>query len=160
MAAAASRALVPAVLLPFLLVAAQDKPQSDSHDKPPAEAQDKASSDQPKYQEPAEEDTVENPKPKVYAFNPMQAQKELTVGNFYFKHGKYRAAQLRFEESTKWNPGFAEAWLRLGETEEKQNDTDGMRRAFEKFLELDPQSKAAEGVRDKLRALNASAKKP
>jgi len=151
---------VPAVLLPLLLVGAQDKPQSDSHDKPSAEAQDKSSADQPKYQEPAEEDTAENPKPKVYAFNPMQAQKELTVGNFYFKHGKYRAAQLRFDEATKWNPGFAEAWLRLGETEEKQNDADGMRRAFEKFLELDPQSKTAEGVRDKLKALNASVKKP
>jgi tetratricopeptide (TPR) repeat protein len=159
-AASCALVLVTAVLLSFLPVAAQDKPQSDSSGKPAAETQDKSTADQPKYQEPAEEDTAENPKPKVYAFNPMQAQKELTVGNFYFKHGKYRAAQLRFEESTKWNPGFAEAWLRLGEAEEKQNDSDGMRKAFEKFLELDPQSKAAEGVRDKLRALNASAKKP
>ena len=148
-AAALSCALASGLFLPVPPVAAQDKSQQT----PPA-------SDQPKYQEPAEEDTQENPQPKVYTFNPMQAQKELTVGNFYFKHGKYRAAQLRFEESTKWNPGFAEAWLRLGETEEKQNDADGMRKAFEKFLELDPQSKAAEGVRDKLRALNASAKKP
>ena len=144
-----TRAFVPAVLLPFLLLAAQDKPQ----DTPPA------ASDQSKYQEPAEEDTQENPKPKVYAFNPMQAQKELTVGNFYFKHGKYRAAQLRFDEATKWNPGFAEAWLRLGETAEKQNDTEAMRRAFERYLELDPQSKAAEAVRDKLKSLDASTKK-
>ena len=82
-------------------------------------AQDKQSAppEQPKYQEPAEEDVAENPKPKVYAFNPMQAQKELTVGNFYFKQGKFHSAALRFEEATKWNPKLSDAWLRLGEAE-------------------------------------------
>jgi len=131
---------------------------------PFGKAQDKPApgpdSDQTKYQEPAEEDVQQNPKPKVYAFNPMQAQKELTVGNFYFKQGKFHSAQLRFEEATKWNPGLAEAWLRLGEADEKQNDADAMRKAFEKFLELDPKSKAADSVRHKLASTNASAKKP
>jgi tetratricopeptide (TPR) repeat protein len=126
---------------------AQDKPAP-----PPAE--------EPKYQEPVEEDAVENPKPKVYAFNPMQAQKELTVGNFYFKQGKFHSAALRFEEATKWNPALADAWLRLGEADEKQNDTDAMRKAFEKYLTLDPKSKAADTVRKKLATTNASAKKP
>lgn len=107
-----------------------------------------------------EEDVQENPKPKVYAFNPMQAQKELTIGNFYFKQGKFRAAELRFEEATKWNPGLAEAWLRLGEAGEKQGDADTMRKAFEKYLELDPKSKNADEVRHKLGTTNASAKKP
>jgi cytochrome c-type biogenesis protein CcmH/NrfG len=124
-------------------------------------AQDKQSAppEQPKYQEPAEEDVAENPKPKVYAFNPMQAQKELTVGNFYFKQGKFHSAALRFEEATKWNPKLSDAWLRLGEAAEKQNDTASMRRAFEKYLELDPTSKMADSVRHKLASTNASAKK-
>jgi tetratricopeptide (TPR) repeat protein len=138
------------MLLPLLLlpVRAQDKPAAP----PPA--------DEPNYQQPAEEDVDEKPKPKIYAFNPVQAQKELIVGNFYFKQGKFRAAALRFDEATKWNPGFAEAWLRLGEADEKQNDTEAMRKAFEKYLELDPKSKAADGVRHKLATTNASAKKP
>src|SRR5215475_8937631 len=50
-----------------------------------------------------------------YSFNPLQAQKDLTVGNFYLKQHKFRAAETRFREATKWNDGFAEAWLRLGE---------------------------------------------
>jgi predicted TPR repeat methyltransferase len=90
----------------------------------------------------------------------MQAQKELTVGNFYFKQGKFHSAALRFEEATKWNPGFADAWLRLGEADEKQNDTAAMRKAFEKYLELDPKSKVADSVRRKLASTAASAKKP
>jgi tetratricopeptide (TPR) repeat protein len=136
------------MLLPLLMLSgrAQDKPA--------------APSEEPKYQEPAEEDVAENPKPKVYAFNPMQAQKELTVGNFYFKQGKFHSAALRFEEATKWNPGLAEAWLRLGEADEKQNDAAAMRKAFEKYLELDAKSKEADSVRHKLASLNASSKKP
>src|ERR1039458_1304928 len=39
----------------------------------------------------------------VYGFNPLQAQKEINVGNQYFKKGSYRAAAGRFEEATKWN---------------------------------------------------------
>ncbi len=139
-------------MLPLLLLPGRAQDKTDSAAPPPA--------DQPKYQEPVEEDTAENPKPKVYAFNPIQAQKELSVGNYYFKQGKFHSAQLRFEEATKWNPGFAEAWLRLGEADEKQNDADAMRKAFEKYLELDPKSKAADSVRKKLATTNASAKKP
>src|ERR1043165_3932976 len=57
-----------------------------------------------------------------YSFNPLQAQKDLTVGNFYFKQHKYRAAETRFREALKWNDGFGEAWLRLAEVEEKLKD--------------------------------------
>ena len=56
---------------------------------------------------------------KDYAFNPLQAQKEIRTGNYYFKKGAFRAAAGRFEEATKWNDGEPEAWLRLGEAEEK-----------------------------------------
>ena len=42
---------------------------------------------QPKEAEPPEED--EASKPKEYAFNPLQAEKEVTVGNYYFKKGSY-----------------------------------------------------------------------
>ena len=132
-----------------VLTAAQDKPPA------PAPVQ-----NEPKYQEPAEEDVAEVPPVKNYVFNPMQAQRELTVGNFYYKQGKYRSAALRFEEATKWNHGLAEAWLRLGEADEKQNDTAAMQKAFEKYLELDPKSKTADSVRHKLASLNASSKKP
>ena len=114
------------MLLPLLLlpVRAQDKPAAP----PPA--------DEPNYQQPAEEDVDEKPKPKIYAFNPVQAQKELIVGNFYFKQGKFRAAALRFDEATKWNPGFAEAWLRLGAVYEAAGDSSNARRAYTRCIAL------------------------
>ncbi len=103
---------------------------------------------QQKPQEPPEED--ETLAAREYAFNPLQAEKELRVGNFYFKKGSYRAAASRFREATRWNPGFAEAWLRLGEAQEKLGDQKAAREAYEKFLSLAPKHKRAAEIRKKV----------
>jgi tetratricopeptide (TPR) repeat protein len=99
----------------------------------------------PNVQEPKEED--EALIPKEYAFNPLQAEKELKVGNFYFKKGSYKAAAGRFREAVKWNPGFAEAWFRLGETEEKLKDKRAAEEAYRKFIELAPDDKRSETLK-------------
>ena len=106
----------------------------------------------PKPAEPAEED--ESLVPKEYSFNPLQAEKELKVGAFYFKKGSYRAAARRFQEATKWNPGFAEAFLRLGEAQEKLKDSKAAREAYRKFLELAPEDKRAAQIKRKLARLS------
>jgi len=99
-------------------------------------------------QEPPEED--ESLKPKEYTFNPLEAEKDLKVGNYYFKKGNYKGALNRFREATKWNPNYAEAYLRLGESEEKMKDTKAAHEAYAKFLELAPDSKEAASVKKKL----------
>ena len=90
---------------------------------------------------------------KEYSFNPLQAQKEIRVGNYYFKKGAYRAAAMRFREATKWNMGDAEAWLRLGEAAEKQKDDKTVKEAFSKYLELAADAKDAPEIRKKLEKL-------
>jgi tetratricopeptide (TPR) repeat protein len=105
--------------------------------------------ERPPEQEPPEED--ESAKPKEYTFNPLQAETELRVGNFYFKKGSFRAAAKRFEEATRWNPTLAEAFLRWGDALEKLNDKAGARTAWAKFLELEPENKAAGPIRKKLK---------
>ena len=113
-----------------------------------AQAQDKKLPPPPPQQQeqaPPEED--ESLKPKEYVFNPLQATKELQIGNFYFKQGKYLPAARRFQEAAKWNPNFAEAYLRLGEAEEKLKDKAAAKRAYEKYIELAPDSKEAEHLK-------------
>ena len=101
-----------------------------------------------KEEVPKEED--ENLGTKEYTFNPLQAQTEVRVGEYYFKKGSYRAAALRFREATKWNQGYGVAWLRLGETAEKQKDTKTAKEAFAKYLEVSPDAKDAPEIRKKL----------
>lgn len=99
--------------------------------------------------EPPEEDStlIEQ---KEYVFNPLQAEKELRTGNFYAKKGNFKAASMRYQEATKWNPGMPEAWLKLGEALEKRKDMKGAREAYAKYLELAPDAKNAAAVKKKL----------
>ena len=100
---------------------------------------------------PPEEDT--SLAVKEYAFNPLQAENELRIGNFYFKTGKYRSAAMRFQEATKWNEGYSDAWLRLGETEEKLKDSKAAKEAYTKYLEFASDAKNAAEIRKKLQKL-------
>ena len=126
-------------MLAFAVVAgAQQAPQKkDSKPAQPAEEQ-----------APPEED--ESLVPKEYSFNPLQASKEMTAGNFYFKKGNYRAAAHRFEEATKWDGTNAQAYLRLGEAREKQHDRKAASEAYEKYLEIAPDAKDAAEVKKRL----------
>jgi tetratricopeptide (TPR) repeat protein len=99
--------------------------------------------------EPPEEDLSPSEQ-KVYVLNPLQATKELKIGNFYMKKGSFRAAARRFEEATKWDPNSAEAFLRLGDAEEKLGNAKGAEAAWTQFLKLQPDSKQAAEVKKKL----------
>jgi tetratricopeptide (TPR) repeat protein len=104
-----------------------------------------------KQEVPPEEDT--SLAVKEYSFNPLQAEKELQIGNFYFKTGKYRSAAMRFTEATKWNDGSSDAWLRLGETEEKLKDPKAAKEAYTRYLALAADAKNAAEIRKKLQRL-------
>jgi tetratricopeptide (TPR) repeat protein len=104
---------------------------------------------QPKEQEPPEEDEIQ--KPKEYVFNPLQAQKEITAGNYYIKYkSNYRAAAARYREATRWDPGSAEAFYKLGEASEKLHDYTTALEAYTKYLELDKNAKNAEALRKRI----------
>jgi tetratricopeptide (TPR) repeat protein len=145
----------PALLLAaFLPLFAQDaKPQA-----PPAKNQQEelkrhrtepATSD--KEEVPPEEDASLST--KEYSFNPLQSKKDVDVGNEYFKKHSYRAAAGRFREATKWNDQNSEAWLRLGEAEEKLRDPKAAREAYTKYLAVASDAKNASEIRKKLEKL-------
>jgi tetratricopeptide (TPR) repeat protein len=109
---------------------------------------DQSKSQQTQEQEPPEED--ESVAPKTYSFNPLEAEKDLKVGLYYFKKGNFKASTNRFREATLWNPTYAEAFLRLGESEEKLKDKKAADEAYSKYLALAPDAKDAESIKKKL----------
>jgi predicted TPR repeat methyltransferase len=100
-------------------------------------------------QEPPEEDVSLLPKTE-YVLNPLQAAKEIRVGNYYFKKGSYKAAARRFEESVKWDPNSAEGWYKLGESQAKLGDEKAAREAWTKCLEIEPDGKFASQAKKRL----------
>ena len=135
-------------LLLTLFVAGALWPQQ-SADAPREKVKNEPKAQQEEQQPPEEDESL---KPKEYGFNPLEAERDLRIGNFYFKKGNYTAAASRFREATKWNPSYADAYLRLGESEEKMKDKQAAREAYEKYLELAPDAKDAEAIRKKIRA--------
>jgi tetratricopeptide (TPR) repeat protein len=137
--------VVRAAFFGFLLVAvlvAQDDKQLKTR------TPDQAKPQQDQEQEPPEEDP--SIAPKTYSFNPLEAEKDIKVGAYYFKKGNYKAAASRFREATLWNPTSAEAFLRWGESAEKLKDKKAAREAYEKFIALAPDDKQADAVKKKL----------
>jgi tetratricopeptide (TPR) repeat protein len=136
--------VVARILLLALLIAGGVWPQQQKEkDKQPPKP-----APQQQEQEPPEED--ENLKPREYSFNPLEAEHDFKVGNYYFKKGNFKAARNRFKEATLWNPTYADAYLRLGDSEEKLKDKQASSDAYAKYLELAPDGKAADAIKKKL----------
>ena len=130
----------------------------DSQSPPPAQGQTELKRDRSQkspakepYPPPPEED--ESVATTKYSFNPLQSQRDVTVGDYYFKQGAYRAAAGRYREATKWNEKNAEAWLRLGEASEKTKDPAAAREAYTKYLALAADAKNAAEIRKRVQKL-------
>lgn len=100
-------------------------------------------------QEPPEEDVTVDPKTE-YVLNPLQAEKEIRIGNYYLKKGSNKAAAKRYEEAIKWDPNSAEGWYKLGEAQGKLGNAKAQREAWSKYVALEPDGKFAAAVKKRL----------
>lgn len=130
-----------AVLVLALLLSPQGKPA------PRAKQQQKPAKPDVIVVDPTAPPTEEEAPPVEYALDPLKAAKELEVGNFHMRRHNWNAAVRRFEEATKWNPKFAEAWLRLGEARAKTGEITKALEAYRRYLELAPNAKKARDAR-------------
>jgi tetratricopeptide (TPR) repeat protein len=133
------RALLTTCLIGCGLAAQQQQPPPEKKTPPAAK---------PQEPEPPEED--ESLIPEQCVLNPLEATRNITAGNFYFKKGNFRAAANRFKRAVCWDPSSTEAFLKLGESDEKLRDRDGAREAYEKYLALAPDAKNASEIKKKL----------
>jgi tetratricopeptide (TPR) repeat protein len=88
-----------------------------------------------------------------HSFNPLQSQKSVDTGDFYFKKGKFQAAANRYLDATMWNDGNAGAWLKLAKADEKVRDLKAAKDAYSKYLAVAPDAKDAGEIRKKLEKL-------
>ena len=147
------RRAVLAALAGVCAIAAQQSTQSGQQTKPPDTKSTDTKSKGKEVEEPPEED--ESLIPKECVLNPLQAANNINHGNFYFKKSKYGAAASRYKEATCWDPSSAEAYLRLGEAEEKLHNFDQAREAYQKYLELSPEAKNAGEIKKRMARLLA-----
>ncbi len=122
-------------------LAQQQPPTPKKPTSPPAQ----------KEEDPPEED--EAAKPKVYDFNPLESAHDVNTGDYYLKKGKLQAAQRRYLDATRYDPGSSEAFLKLGEVDEKLKDREGARAAYAKCAEVASDAKMVAEARKRLEKL-------
>jgi cytochrome c-type biogenesis protein CcmH/NrfG len=103
---------------------------------------------------PPDEDAASAAANEKVAFNPVQSKKFVTVGDFYFKKNDFKAATQRYRDATRYNDANADAWMKLGESEEKRGSPKNARAAYEKYLQLAPNAKNASEIKKRLDKLN------
>src|SRR4029077_4125352 len=111
---------IPILAAVFLLPAA---PQARAQD-PPQESSSKPASPpddmKPKSTAKQKKDTATQNAPDQPTWDPLRAEKDLEVGQYYMKRGDVDAAIDRFQDATTAKPGYAIPFRFLGEAQEKK----------------------------------------
>jgi tetratricopeptide (TPR) repeat protein len=110
---------------------APEAPKAKPHGKKNKDAPTKSAPDQP-------------------AWDPLRAEKDLEVGQYYMKKGDLDAAIDRFEDAAAAKPGFAIPYRYLGEAHEKKGQKREAIKSYTRYLDLYPHAEDAAKVRKKI----------
>jgi tetratricopeptide (TPR) repeat protein len=83
-------------------------------------------------------------------WDPLRAEKDLEVGQYYLKKGDVDAAIDRFEDAAAAKPGFAIPYRYLGEAHEKKGQKREAIKSYTRYLDLYPHAEDAAKVRKKI----------
>ena len=114
---------------------AQD-PAQDPAAKPTQRAQDQPP--KPPVKPVPNKDSATSSAPDQPIYDPLRAEKDLEVGQYYMRKGDVDAAIDRFEDATVAKPGYALPFLYLGEAHEKKGQKRLAAKAYRRYLDLSP----------------------
>ena len=75
---------------------------------------------------------------EFHPWNPMKANKDIEVGDFYFRRKNYKAALERYKEALYYKNNDAIATYHIAVCQEKLGDKTEARKYFEEYLKILP----------------------
>jgi len=135
--------LLGALFLPAWELDAQEPPQ----DAPAKPADPKQKPAKPN------KDTATQNAPDQPKWDPLRAEKDLEVGQYYMKRGDYDAAIDRFNDAIEAKPGFAIPFRWLGEAQEKKGLKKKALKTYQRYLDLVPHADDRGKIRKKIEKL-------
>ena len=87
-------------------------------------------------------------------WDPLRAEKDLEVGQFYMKKGDVDAAIDRFQDATLAKPGYAIPFRFLAEAQEKKGLKKQAIKSYQRYLDLYPHAEDGDKVRKKIEKLH------
>ena len=98
-------------------------------------------------------DSATKSAPDQPTWDPLRAEKDLEVGQYYMKKGDVDAAIDRFQDAADAKPGFAIPYRYLGEAQEKKGQKREAIKSYTRYLDLYPHAEDAAKVRKKIEKL-------
>jgi tetratricopeptide (TPR) repeat protein len=141
---------IPILAAVFLLVAASPAQAQDSPQESSSKPADTANPTPPKSSPKQKKDTATENAPDQPAWDPLRAEKDLEVGQFYMKKGDLDAAIDRFQDATTAKPGYAVPFRFLGEAQEKKGLKKQALKSYQRYLDLYPHAEDGDKVRRKI----------
>jgi tetratricopeptide (TPR) repeat protein len=94
-------------------------------------------------------------------YDPHRAEKNIEVGDYYYKLKNYRAAESRYREALEYKPNDAEATFKLAVSEETQGKADDALESYESYLNILPEGPHAEESKSAIQRIqNPESAKP
>ena len=130
-------------LFSFAAAAAVQSPQQD-----PAKPKAKPNSDN------ATKNAPDQP-----IWDPLRAEKDLEVGQYYMRKGDIDAAMDRFQDAIVAKPGYAIPFRFLGEAQEKKGLKRDAIKSYSRYLDLFPHAEDKAKIEKKIEKLRAELEK-
>jgi len=92
-------------------------------------------------------------------WDPLRAEKDLEVGQYYMRKGDLDAAMDRFEDAILAKPGYAIPFRFLGEAQEKKGLKREAIKSYSRYLDLYPHAEDKSKVEKKIEKLRAELEK-
>ena len=92
-------------------------------------------------------------------WDPLRAEKDLEVGQYYMRKGDVDAAIDRFQDAILAKPGYAIPFRYLGEAQEKKGLKKDALKSYQRYLDLYPRAEDKEKIEKKMEKLRGEIEK-
>jgi tetratricopeptide (TPR) repeat protein len=97
--------------------------------------------------------------PDQPTWDPLRAEKDMEVGQYYLHKGDIDAAIDRFQDATLAKPGYAVPFRFLGEAQEKKGLKRDALKSYTRYLSLFPTAEDREKIEKKIAKLRSDLEK-
>jgi tetratricopeptide (TPR) repeat protein len=137
--------------LALLMLGAPVRTPAQDPPPPPSNPGDGAPAPPPKKPDPkAKGDTAMQSAPDQPTWDPLRAEKDMQVGEYYMHKGDLDAAIDRFEDAALAKPGFALPYRYLGEAQEKKGMKKKAIQSYKRYLDLYPKAEDKDKIQKKI----------
>jgi tetratricopeptide (TPR) repeat protein len=127
------------------LLDAQDPPKESSSKPPVATGAPPPKPPAKPNKDNATQNSVDQP-----TWDPLRAEKDLEVGQYYMRRGDVDAAIDRFQDATVAKPGYAIPFRFLGEAQEKKGLRKQAIKSYQRYLGLYPHAEDRDKIQKKI----------